>query len=45
MISKILRPLIPVHYRPIAAAQVAPLERTPTAKGKVMVLSGEMQRG
>jgi uncharacterized protein YbjT (DUF2867 family) len=44
---KILGPLIPANYRAIAAAQVARtlLVRTPTAKGKVVMLSGEMQLG
>ena len=45
-VSKILGPLIPANYRPIAAAQVARvlLERTPSAEGRAVVLSGEMQR-
>jgi uncharacterized protein YbjT (DUF2867 family) len=38
---KMLRPIIPANYRAIAAAQVA---RTPSAEGRVAVLSGEMQR-
>jgi uncharacterized protein YbjT (DUF2867 family) len=43
--SGILGPLIPANYRPIAAAQVARtlLARTPSAEGRVVVLSGEMQ--
>jgi uncharacterized protein YbjT (DUF2867 family) len=46
VLGKILGPLIPVNYRPIAAAQVAQtlLKRTPTAEGRVVALSGEMQR-
>lgn len=45
-VSKILGPLIPANYRPIAAAQVARtlLARTPSAKGRAVVVSGEMQR-
>jgi len=43
---KMLGPLIPANYRAIAATQVARtlLARTPSAEGKVVVLSGEMQR-
>src|SRR5580692_6678166 len=43
---KMLRPLIPANYRAIAAAQVARtlLARTPSAEGRVVVLSGDMQR-
>jgi len=43
---KIFGPLIPANYRAIAAAQVAQtlLARTPSAEGRVVVLSGEMQR-
>jgi uncharacterized protein YbjT (DUF2867 family) len=43
---KMLRPLIPANYRAIAAAQVARtlLARTPLTEGRVVVLSGEMQR-
>lgn len=46
VISKMLGPLIPARYRPIAAARVARtlLARTPSAEGRVEVLSGEMQR-
>jgi uncharacterized protein YbjT (DUF2867 family) len=42
---KVLGPLIPANYRAIAAAQVARtlLARTPSAEGRVVVLSGEMQ--
>ncbi len=45
-VSKILGPLIPANYRPITAAKVARvlLARTPSAEGRVVVLSGEMQR-
>jgi len=44
--SKLLGPLIPANYRPIAAVEVARtlLARTPSAKGQTVVLSGEMQR-
>ena len=44
--SKILGPLIPANYRPIAAAKVARtlVARTPSAKGRTVVLSGEIQR-
>lgn len=43
---KILGSLIPANYRAIDAAQVARtlLERTPSAQGRGLVLSGEMQR-
>lgn len=43
---KMLAPLIPANYRAIAAARVARtlLARTPSAEGRVVVLSGEMQR-
>jgi uncharacterized protein YbjT (DUF2867 family) len=43
---KMLGPLIPANYRAIAATQVARtlLARTPSADGRVVVLSGEMQR-
>ena len=45
VVSKIVGPLIPADYRPIAAAQVAQalLARTPVAGGRVVLLSGEMQ--
>jgi uncharacterized protein YbjT (DUF2867 family) len=44
--GKILGPLVPANYRAIAAAEVARalLARTPSAEGRVVVLSGEMQR-
>ena len=44
-ISKVLGPLIPATYRPIAASHVAQslVARTPTSKGRVVMLSGEMQ--
>jgi len=44
--SKILGPLIPADYRPISAAAVAQalLARTPAAKGRIVMLSGELQR-
>src|ERR1700735_522293 len=43
---KMFSPLIPANYRAIAAAQVARklLARTPSAEGRVVVLSGEMQQ-
>jgi uncharacterized protein YbjT (DUF2867 family) len=43
--SRFLGPLVPANYRPIAAAEVARalLARVPTARGRVMLLSGEMQ--
>ena len=43
---KMLGPLIPANYRAIATAQVARtlLARTPSAEGRVVVLSGEIQR-
>jgi hypothetical protein len=43
---KIFGPLIPVNYRAIDAANVARtlLARTPTAEGRVVVLSGEIHR-
>jgi uncharacterized protein YbjT (DUF2867 family) len=46
VISKILGPLIPANYRPVAAAHVARtlLAQTPSAEGRAVVLSGEMQR-
>lgn len=44
-VSKLLGPLVPANYRPIAAADVARalLARVPTAGGRVVLLSGEMQ--
>jgi uncharacterized protein YbjT (DUF2867 family) len=46
-LGKMFGSLIPAHYQPIPAALVARtlLARTPAAEGKVLVLSGEMQRG
>jgi uncharacterized protein YbjT (DUF2867 family) len=45
VVSKLLHPLIPSNYRPIAAADVARalLARVPTARERVVLLSGEMQ--
>jgi uncharacterized protein YbjT (DUF2867 family) len=45
IVSRLLGPLIPANYRPIAAADVARalLARVPTARGRVVLLSGEMQ--
>jgi uncharacterized protein YbjT (DUF2867 family) len=44
IVSKFLSPLIPANYQPIAAAQVAGalLARVPEAKGRVLLLSGQM---
>jgi hypothetical protein len=44
--SKMLGLLIPANYRAIAAAHIAQtlLARTPSAEGRVVVLSREMQR-
>lgn len=44
-VSGFLSPLIPANYRPIAAADVARalLARVPVARGRVVLLSGEMQ--
>jgi uncharacterized protein YbjT (DUF2867 family) len=46
VLGKIMGPLIPANYRAIAATNVAQtlLARTPLADGRVIVLSGEMQR-
>jgi uncharacterized protein YbjT (DUF2867 family) len=43
---KMLGPLIPANYRAITSAQVARtlLARTPSAEGRVVLLSGEMHR-
>jgi uncharacterized protein YbjT (DUF2867 family) len=45
IVSKLLGPLIPANYRPIAALDVARalLARVPEAQGCVVLLSGEMQ--
>jgi uncharacterized protein YbjT (DUF2867 family) len=44
-VSKILGPLIPANYRPIAAPDVARalLARVPATRGRVVLLSGELQ--
>lgn len=44
-VGRFIGPLIPANYRPIAAADVARslLARVPTARGRVILLSGEMQ--
>jgi uncharacterized protein YbjT (DUF2867 family) len=44
-VSKLLGPLFPANYRPIAADHVARalLARVPAARGRVLLLSGEMQ--
>jgi uncharacterized protein YbjT (DUF2867 family) len=46
VLSRMVGPLIPADYRPIAASKVAQalLARTPSAEGRVVMLSGEMQR-
>ena len=43
--SRLLGPLIPANYRPIAATEVARalLARVPATRGRVVLLSGEMQ--
>jgi uncharacterized protein YbjT (DUF2867 family) len=45
VMSKLLGPLIPANYRPIASADVARalLARVPAARGRMVLLSGEMQ--
>jgi uncharacterized protein YbjT (DUF2867 family) len=45
VVSKLLGPLVPANYRPIAASDVAfaLLARVPAARGRVVLLSGEMQ--
>ena len=44
-VSRLLGPLIPANYRPVAATNVARalLARVPAARGRVVLLSGEMQ--
>jgi uncharacterized protein YbjT (DUF2867 family) len=44
-VSRLLGPLVPADYRPVAAVQVARalLARVPTARGRVVLLSVEMQ--
>lgn len=44
-VSSFLDPLIPANYRPVDAAEVARalLARVPQTRGRVLVLSGEMQ--
>jgi uncharacterized protein YbjT (DUF2867 family) len=43
-VGKLLRPLIPANYKPVAAADVARalLARVPAARGQVVLLSGEL---
>ncbi len=43
--SKLLGPLVPVNYRPVAVAGVARalLAHVPAARGRVVILSGEMR--
>lgn len=45
MLSKVLGPLVPANYKPIDAAKVARalLARVPSARGRVVLLSGEMR--
>jgi uncharacterized protein YbjT (DUF2867 family) len=42
-VAELLGPLVPANYRPVAAAGVASalLARVPTARGRVVLLSGE----
>jgi uncharacterized protein YbjT (DUF2867 family) len=44
-VSRLLGPLIPANYRPVAAVRVARAlcTRVPTARGRVVLLSGELQ--
>ena len=44
-VSRLLGPLIPANYRPVAAVRVARAlcARVPTARGRVVLLSGELQ--
>ncbi len=44
-VGRVIGPLIPANYRPNAAADVAPalLTRVPSARGRVVLLSGELQ--
>ena len=45
VVSKLLGPLVPANYRPVTAARVARalLARVPAARGRVVLLSGELQ--
>jgi uncharacterized protein YbjT (DUF2867 family) len=45
VVSTFLSPLIPANYRPVAASDVARslLARVPSTRGRVLLLSGEMQ--
>lgn len=45
VVSRLLGPLIPANYRPVAAAHVARalLARVPLTQGRAVLLSGEMQ--
>ena len=44
-VSGLLGPLVPANYRPVAAVQVAGalLARVPTARGRAVLVSGELQ--
>lgn len=44
-VSRLLGPLVPANYRPVTAARVARalLARVPAARGRIVLLSGEMQ--
>jgi uncharacterized protein YbjT (DUF2867 family) len=44
-VGRLLGPLVPADYRPVAAARVARvlLARVPTARGRVVLLSGKLQ--
>ena len=46
VVSRLLGRLVPANYRPIAAADVARvlLARVPSARGRLVLLSGEMHR-
>lgn len=45
VVGKLLGPLIPANYRPVAAADVARalMNHVPTAQGRMVLLSGKMQ--
>jgi uncharacterized protein YbjT (DUF2867 family) len=44
-VGRLFGPLVPANYRPVGAVRVAGalLARVPTARGRVVLLSGEMQ--
>jgi uncharacterized protein YbjT (DUF2867 family) len=45
VVSRLLGPLVPANYRPVSAARVARalLARVPAARGRIVLLSGELQ--